>query len=90
VSLPDTIDDSDYKCSLMIRQFNTNAWRESVGVEDEEPTYLPAQIKLLVTKRGNVNFFLSMNHVPLAEHEVIAKHTKIMLTEIINVLLKCT
>ena len=89
-SLPDTIDDSDYKCSLMMSKFNTDVWREIVGVAHEEPVYLPAQIKLMVTKRGNVNFFLSMQHAPLTEHETIARHTKLMLTEIINVLLKCT
>ena len=90
VRLTDTVDDSDHKCSFIIHKFDTDKWREIAGIVEGESAYFPVQVKLMLTKRGSVNFFLSMDDVPLVEHETVLKHVTSLLMEIVKLVAKCT
>ena len=90
VRLVDTADDCDYKGNLMLFDFADDEWRHVAGLEEGSRAYFPSQIKILITKRGSINFFLTMNHFPLTEHELIMKHVGVMLSVIIEIVVKCT
>ena len=90
VRLTDTMDDSDHKCSFLLNNFDTKTWRGIAGIEDGDPAYFPMQIKLMLTKRGSVNFFLSMDNVPLVEHETVLNHVTSLLMEIVKLVAQCT
>ena len=90
VSITNILDDSDYKCSFLLRNFDEDTCRKQAGIVHGDPAYFPLQIKLMLTKRGSVNFFLSMDDVPLVEHETVLKHVTSLLMEIVKVIVQCT
>ncbi len=90
VRLIDTTDDHDYKCNFVLFDFDGEEWGRVAELAEGSKAYFPSQIKIMITKRGSINFFLSMDHFPLTEHEVIMKHVGVMLSAIITIVVKCT
>jgi len=103
VRLLNNADETGSNCDLLLSQIDVNALREQANFSRDEPdepdetdapnllpNLFPTKIKMLITKLGNVNMFLSMPSVPLKDYAKIEDHVMFLTREIVRVLMMAT